>query len=211
MFKRVNVSPATRSVSAACSASEKKEKKKKLYFAIGCAVSALFISTALYQTAHAFSNANNANIAYSNRIAQALSEREKAKSALEKELSVSISNDGVITKDITSDSNPVETNDSNRYYTTSDGDIVCVDGNDVASIYHMCTACSNCGHVTDFGSKCEQCGSDLYNYVIYQVQSGDTLSEISGAVGASVDSIAHLNEIDNVNLIYTGESLRIPE
>ena len=46
--------------------------------------------------------------------------------------------------------------------------------------------------------------------VVYLVKKGDTLSKVSGSQGASVDSIAKLNEIEDINVIYTGESLIIP-
>lgn len=47
------------------------------------------------------------------------------------------------------------------------------------------------------------------NHYIYTVKSGDTLSEIAIEFGVSVSSIAELNNIENVNLIYAGERLRI--
>lgn len=46
--------------------------------------------------------------------------------------------------------------------------------------------------------------------MVYIVKKGDTLSFISGIVGYSVDELAEYNEISNVNLIYTDESIRIP-
>lgn len=45
---------------------------------------------------------------------------------------------------------------------------------------------------------------------IYHIEWGDTLSEISGEVGVSVDQLAHANEIDDVDLIYEGSSLYVP-
>lgn len=45
---------------------------------------------------------------------------------------------------------------------------------------------------------------------VVEVMHGDTLSEISRKVGCSVDALAHHNEIDDVNLIYDGSSLRVP-
>ena len=44
----------------------------------------------------------------------------------------------------------------------------------------------------------------------YTVQSGDTLSELALRFGTTVSEIAELNNIQNVNLIFTGELLRIP-
>ena len=46
---------------------------------------------------------------------------------------------------------------------------------------------------------------------IYLVQKGDTLSKISGMVSFSVDELAEYNHIKNVDLIYEGEALRIPD
>ena len=45
---------------------------------------------------------------------------------------------------------------------------------------------------------------------IYLVKKGDTLSAVSNVVHYSVDEIASYNGIENKDLIYTGESLRIP-
>lgn len=46
--------------------------------------------------------------------------------------------------------------------------------------------------------------------MVYLVQKGDTLSELSGILGYSVDELAEYNQIRDVNLIYVAESLRIP-
>ena len=46
---------------------------------------------------------------------------------------------------------------------------------------------------------------------VYIVRLGDTLSEIAQKFDSSVNAIAQLNGIQNVNLIYAGEHLRIPE
>lgn len=45
---------------------------------------------------------------------------------------------------------------------------------------------------------------------VYIIQEGDTLSRLSAVFGYSVDEIANFNEIRNVNLIYDGSALRIP-
>lgn len=45
----------------------------------------------------------------------------------------------------------------------------------------------------------------------YFIQSGDTLSGISSYVHYSVDELANYNEIRNVDLIYAGSVLRIPQ
>lgn len=46
--------------------------------------------------------------------------------------------------------------------------------------------------------------------VAYIVQEGDTLCYVSTLTGYSVDMLAKENEIDDVNLIYTGEAIMIP-
>ena len=47
------------------------------------------------------------------------------------------------------------------------------------------------------------------NHNIYTVKRGDTLSEIASEYGVSVDDIARLNGIRNINLIYVGEVLKL--
>lgn len=47
------------------------------------------------------------------------------------------------------------------------------------------------------------------NHIIYTVKRGDTLSEIALKYGTTVDQIVKLNNIQNPDLIYTGERLRI--
>lgn len=44
---------------------------------------------------------------------------------------------------------------------------------------------------------------------VYHVEWGDTLSKISGETGVSLQSIAKDNDIDDVDLIYDGQSLQI--
>lgn len=46
---------------------------------------------------------------------------------------------------------------------------------------------------------------------IYYIKSGDTLCGISTSTGYSVDEIAELNKIRDVNLIYADSVLRIPD
>lgn len=46
--------------------------------------------------------------------------------------------------------------------------------------------------------------------IAYIVQEGDTLCYVSTLTGYSVDMLAKENEIDDVNLIYTGEAIMIP-
>lgn len=45
----------------------------------------------------------------------------------------------------------------------------------------------------------------------YKIQSGDTLSAIAKKYNTSVDAIAAANGIKNKNLIYTGDTLSIPD
>ena len=48
------------------------------------------------------------------------------------------------------------------------------------------------------------------NHVIYTVQAGDTLSQIASQFHTTVEEIAALNDISNINLIFVGEKLRVP-
>ena len=169
-----------------------------------------FIALAIAQTTSAVSNINTAAIIYNNELARLREEAEKAQQAISDKLDV----------DIDKNTNTVSPKDpfndaDNDYYIDKDGNIICTDKEGNTSIYHFCITCSKCGYITDDKeenvSLCPQCGSDMYKYTVYHVQKGDTLAEISGKVGASVNSIAHLNELEDVNLIYAGESLRIPQ
>ncbi len=45
--------------------------------------------------------------------------------------------------------------------------------------------------------------------ITYTVKAGDTLSEIAARYGTTVQEIAQINQIANVNLIFPGEQLRI--
>lgn len=46
---------------------------------------------------------------------------------------------------------------------------------------------------------------------VYRVKSGDTLSGIAAKFGVKLSAIARVNEIEDVNKIYTGQILTIPE
>ncbi len=48
------------------------------------------------------------------------------------------------------------------------------------------------------------------DWPIYVVQAGDTLLRISQRVGTTVTDLAYSNCITNANLVYTGQSLRVP-
>ncbi len=46
-------------------------------------------------------------------------------------------------------------------------------------------------------------------HIIYKIKWGDTMTSIAKKYGVSIQSIAEINNIENVNLIYAGEQLRI--
>ncbi len=46
-------------------------------------------------------------------------------------------------------------------------------------------------------------------HIIYTVQRGDTLSELASKFNTTVQEIAEVNDIRNIDLIYIGENLRI--
>lgn len=50
---------------------------------------------------------------------------------------------------------------------------------------------------------------EIKNVIYYTVKRGDTLSKIASLYGTSVEQIVALNNIQNPNLIYTGEVLQI--
>lgn len=47
--------------------------------------------------------------------------------------------------------------------------------------------------------------------MIYRVQKGDTLSDIAKKHGVKLSELARVNEIENINIIYVGQILDIPE
>ena len=47
--------------------------------------------------------------------------------------------------------------------------------------------------------------------IVYTVKRGDTISRIAMAYGVTVNHIVEMNNIQNPNLIYPGEKLRITE
>lgn len=49
------------------------------------------------------------------------------------------------------------------------------------------------------------------DYITYVVQPGDTLSEIAERYGSTYQTLAALNGISNPDLIYAGQTIRIPE
>ena len=53
--------------------------------------------------------------------------------------------------------------------------------------------------------------SDNEEYIIYTIKKGDTLSEIAKEYNTSVKELAKINNIENVNLIYAGNKLKIPK
>lgn len=64
--------------------------------------------------------------------------------------------------------------------------------------------------VIPIGSGSSNSSSNSSNFTTYVVQRGDTLSQIALDFGTTVNAIASINNIRNVNLIYTGQTLRIP-
>ena len=56
----------------------------------------------------------------------------------------------------------------------------------------------------------ENTPSDNENYIKYIIQSGDTLSEIAQKYNVTVEELALINNIEDVNKIYTGDVLLIP-
>ena len=51
---------------------------------------------------------------------------------------------------------------------------------------------------------------DIDGNMVYLVEKGDTLSDVSGRIGYSVQELAEFNAIQNVNMIYEGQTIRIP-
>lgn len=49
------------------------------------------------------------------------------------------------------------------------------------------------------------------NYITYVIRSGDTLSEIALRYGTTVSALTTLNNIADPNLIYAGNTIRIPQ
>lgn len=49
------------------------------------------------------------------------------------------------------------------------------------------------------------------DYVTYVIQPGDTLSEIALRFGTTVEALASFNHLSDPNVIYAGQTLRIPE
>jgi len=45
---------------------------------------------------------------------------------------------------------------------------------------------------------------------VYKIESGDTLSALARKYGTTVDQLAADNDIDDVNMIYAGKSLKVP-
>lgn len=47
-------------------------------------------------------------------------------------------------------------------------------------------------------------------YIEYKVKYGDTLWSIAERYGVTVEELAEINDIGNVNVIYAGQTLKIP-
>ena len=48
-----------------------------------------------------------------------------------------------------------------------------------------------------------------YKVIYYTVQSGDTVTKIANKYGLLVQDIVRLNGLENANLIYVGQQLRV--
>lgn len=59
-------------------------------------------------------------------------------------------------------------------------------------------------------SLVDVCVRDSDGHWVYIVKANDTLSYISGLVGFSVQELADFNNIENVNLIYGDQVIRLP-
>ena len=48
-------------------------------------------------------------------------------------------------------------------------------------------------------------------YIEYKIKKGDTLTAIAKKYGTTIQTLKKINNIKNVNLIYAGDILKIPE
>ena len=107
------------------------------------------------------------------------------------------------------------------YYTVKSGDTLWQIANRYGTTINEITALNNIknpnliypGQIlqvltnsTNEGEETRATGS-----INYTVKRGDTLSQIALAYGVSINHIVELNNIENPNLIYTGEKLRITQ
>lgn len=60
------------------------------------------------------------------------------------------------------------------------------------------------------GSACSGSGTPVAGSYSYTVQSGDTLSGIAACDGTAVSTLASMNHISNINAIYVGQRLTLP-
>lgn len=54
-------------------------------------------------------------------------------------------------------------------------------------------------------------GSTVQNYITYVIQPGDTLSGIAKRYGTTYQTLAVLNDIPDPDIIYPGQTIRVPE
>ena len=57
----------------------------------------------------------------------------------------------------------------------------------------------------------EDTKTDSYSMIIYFVKPGDTLWKIAKQFKSKVEDIARINEVEDVNKIYSGQQLYIPK
>lgn len=62
--------------------------------------------------------------------------------------------------------------------------------------------------LTEIGGNCPESSNSTVNY--YMVASGDTLSGIASKYNTTYQYLAEINNIDNPNLIYVGQTLIVP-
>lgn len=65
-------------------------------------------------------------------------------------------------------------------------------------------------NVIDQVQQCETRKMELYSIIIYFVKEGDSLWKIAKKFRSTVEDIARVNNIEDVNKIYTGQQLFIP-
>lgn len=99
---------------------------------------------------------------------------------------------------------------STSYYTVKNGDTL----SKIASEFGLTTSVlARVNHITNvnliYPGQILKLLSTSSPITRYTVQSGDTLSAIATKFGVTTDSLAHLNNISNPNMIYPGQIIKI--